>query len=68
MSSRMKRETIRKYLLEIRRMDIALPITRNEMHQLRWQIARDKSKNISFMEYVGLCEYIESMHKKELVF
>lgn len=61
-----KIDLVKHYLQSIR-TETDKPISRLEVHKLRWFIARDKTKNISFLEYVELSDFIEDVWRQKRI-
>lgn len=66
MNEEEKEAAVKHYLKSIR-TETDKPISRLEVHKLRWLIARDKTKNISFLEYVALSDFIEDLWRQRKI-
>lgn len=66
MSEIEKIDLVKHYLKSIR-TETDKSISRLEVHKLRWVIARDREKNITFLEYVELSDFIEDVWRQKRI-
>lgn len=57
----LEKETLIKGYLRPLHKGESKAISRLELHKLKWLIARDRTKNLSFIEYVGLSDFIDEL-------
>lgn len=60
MTTEQKENIIKSYLQHLHKGE-SKAISRLEVHKLRWLIARDRTKNLSFIEYVALSDFIDEL-------